>query len=304
MGLFDWFKKHHEKPEEEKKEKSSEVEEDIMPAPNENKYDHEIGIALSGGSARGFAHIGVLKALDENGMSPDIISGTSMGALVGVLYAAGHSPDHILQLVKKDKIYNMVSFRFGQNGFFELNAVRRILKEEIPQDDFSALTKPFYLSVANISDGQNEVKGESGPLYDYVIASCSVPVILVPQVIDGKTYIDGGLFDNLPAAAIKNKCQTLIGVHVNYNGPMEKLDGMRDIAQRTFSLGIEQNVVESRKMCDFMIEPEEMKKFTFLDFDKVDELFEVGYNAALKLIKEELAPVLRKDKIEEEEAGI
>jgi len=300
MGILEWFGKKNTEGEISLKHSPKEAE---SPNPKQNAFDHDIGIALSGGSARGYAHIGVLKALDEQGMSPDIISGTSMGALVGVLYAAGYSPDHILELVKKDKIYNMVSLRFGQSGLFELDAVRRILHHEIKEDDFSVLKKPFYLSVANISEGKNEVKGEEGPLFDYVLASCSVPVIILPQVIDGKTYIDGGLFDNLPAASIKDKCQTLIGVHVNYNGPMEKLDGIREIAQRTFSLGIEQNVIESRNMCDFMIEPEEIKDFTFLDFDRVDELVQVGYEATRKLIEEELAPVLKKESIEKEETG-
>lgn len=300
MKWFKWFGISEEKSHKNGKKKSRSAQQTV---PAKNKYNHNIGIALSGGSARGFAHIGVLKALDEHGMSPDIISGTSMGALIGVLYAAGIAPDQIKELVKKDRIFNMVSLRFGQKGFFELDAVKRILKDIIPQDDFSALKKPFYLSVANISDGKNEIKGEKGPLFDYVLASCSVPVIILPQEIDGKIYIDGGLFDNLPAASIKEKCQTLIGVHVNYNGPMEKIEGMRDVAQRTFSLGIEQNVVESRKICDFMIEPEEMKTFTFLDFDRVDELVDVGYKATLKLIKEEMGPVLKKDKIEDEEAA-
>lgn len=278
------------------------VDKDSLPV--KELFDHEIGIALSGGSARGYAHIGVLKALDEYGMSPDIVSGTSMGALIGALYSAGLDTDYILKLVKKDKVYNMVSLRFGHNGLFELNAVRRILKNEIPTDDFTALQKPFYLSVTNLNQGTNEVKGGKGPLFDYVLASCSVPVIIMPQVIHETIYVDGGLFDNLPAASIKDKCQTLIGVHVNYNGPMEKLNGLSDIAQRTFSLGIEQNVVESRKMCDFMIEPEEMKNFTFLDFDRVDEIVEIGYKATVKLIHEELAPVLRTERIENEEAGV
>ncbi len=292
MRMFDWFKNKFMSSDKTKR-RFAEVESSFNPPDSENRLDNAIGIALSGGSARGFAHIGVLRALDEHNMSPDIISGTSMGALVGVLYAAGHSPDHILKLIKKDKAYNMVSLRLGQKGFFELNAVKRILKAEIPEDDFSALQKPFYLSVANISDGKNEVKGERGPLFDYVLASCSVPVIIIPQVIEGKTYIDGGLFDNLPAASIRDKCQTLIGVHVNYTGPREQINGMNDIAQRTFSLGVEQNVSKSRDMCDFMIEPEDMKNYSLLDFDSVDEIVDIGYDAAIKLIKDELGPVLK-----------
>jgi NTE family protein len=292
MGFFNRFNKKNTKS----------LFED--PEAKSNTFNHDIGIALSGGSARGIAHIGVLKALEENGMSPDIISGTSMGALIGVLYAAGHSPNHILELVKKDKIYNMVSLRIGQNGFFELNAVKHILEAEIPKNDFTALKKPFYLSVANISDGKNEVKGEQGPLFEFVLASCSVPVIILPQIIDGKTYIDGGLFDNLPAASIKDKCQTLIGVNVNFNGPMKKIEGIREVAQRIFSLGIEQNVIESRKLCDFIIEPKEIRHFTTLDFDKAEELVEMGYNATVELIKQEFSPVLKRAAIEKEETEV
>lgn len=301
MGLLDWLGKRSGTNDKEiaKEQTSSGQLIDYQ----KKEYDHNIGIALSGGSARGYAHIGVLKAFDEHGMSPDIISGTSMGALVGVLYAAGHSPDHILELVKKDKIYNMVSLRLGQKGFFELDAVKKILKNEIKEDDFSALKKPFYLSVANITDAKNEVKGEKGPLFNYVLASCSIPVVFMPQEMGGKVYVDGGLFDNLPAASIKDKCQTLIGVHVNYNGPMEDVGGIREIAQRTFSLAIELNVVKSRELCDFMIEPDEMKTISIFDFDKIDEIVEIGYNAALRLINDELGPVLKKDKIEEEEAN-
>lgn len=250
---------------------------------------YSLGLTLSGGSARGFAHIGVLKALDEYGLSPHLISGASMGALIGVLYAAGHSPDHILKLVKKDKIFNMVSIKFWKNGLFHLDAVKSILANEIAEDSFSALKIPFFLSVANISDGKNEVKGE-GPLFDFVVASCSVPVIIVPQKINDKTYVDGGLFDNLPAASIRDKCKTLIGVHVNYKGFEEKLEGLRDVAQRTFSLSVEQNTIASREMCDFMIEPHEMKNYSLWDFDKVDELVEIGYNAAEKIIKEQILP--------------
>ncbi len=170
-----------------------------------------------------------------------------------------------------------------------MDAVKRILANEISEDNFSALKIPLFLSVANITDGKNEVK-EEGSLFDFVLASCSVPVIIVPQRINGKTYVDGGLFDNLPAASIRDKCKTLIGVHVNYEGGVEKLESLRDVAQRTFNLSIEQNTTASRKLCDFMIEPHEMQNYSLWDFDKVDELVEIGYNAAEKIIKEQILP--------------
>ncbi len=252
-----------------------------------------IGIALSGGSARGLAHIGVLKALEEYDLAPRIISGTSMGALIGVLYAAGHSPSHILDLVKKERIYNLVAVKLGKNGLLKLDPITRILKEEISADNFSALKTPFYLSVANISEGKNEVKGE-GPLFKYVLASISIPVLFMPQKIDGKTYIDGGLYDNLPARSIRDKCQTLIGVTVNFSESVYEFNGLRDIFQRIFNLSIESNVATSRPLCDFLIEPREIQNYTLWDFDKVDELVELGYQTAVKVITQDILPSLNK----------
>ena len=257
------------------------------------KASYTLGIALSGGSARGLAHIGVLKALEEYNLAPQVISGTSMGALIGVLYAAGHSPAHILNLVKKEHLYNLVSLKLGKNGLLKLNPITRILKEEISADNFSALKIPFYLSVANISEGKNEVK-EEGPLFEYVLASISIPVLFMPQQINGKTYIDGGLYDNLPAQSIRGKCQTLIGVTVNFHESVYEFKGLRDIFQRIFNLAIEQNVAASRPLCDFLIEPRETQNYSLWDFDKVDELVELGYETAVKAIKEDILPSLKK----------
>ncbi|MDG5800238.1 patatin-like phospholipase family protein [Marinilabiliaceae bacterium ANBcel2] len=251
-----------------------------------------VGIALSGGSARGFAHIGVLKALSENGIEPEIISGTSMGSLVGVLYAAGYQPKQIQQLVNKDPIIKMVSPAWGKNGLFKMTELRKLLEKHIKKDDFSALQKPFYLVVSNINKGKKEIISE-GPLFDYVLASCAVPVVFTPQKINGTTYIDGGLYENLPASAIKKKCKKLIGVHVNYLGETKEFNGIKDIAERTFSLGIGENVKPSMKECDYLIDPPEMANFSFWDFDEADKIIEVGYNETIKMIESGKLPLKR-----------
>jgi NTE family protein len=274
--------------------KGKEIQKKVPRKATLSKAPFNIGIALSGGSAHGLAHIGVLKALEKYDLAPQIISGTSMGALIGVLYAAGHSPDHILDLVKNERIYNLITFKLGKNGLLKLDAIMRILKEEISADSFSVLEKPFFLSVANISEGKNEVISE-GSLFEYVMASISIPIIFMPQKIDGKTYVDGGLYDNLPARSIRDKCQTLIGVNVNFHEAVYEFNGIREIFQRIFNLGIEQNVATSRPLCDFLIEPNDIKNYSLWDFDKVDELVELGFTTAEKVIKESILPSLKKD---------
>ncbi len=243
-----------------------------------------IGIALSGGGAKGFAHIGVLKALNEHGIDPDILSGTSMGSLVGVLYAAGKTPDEIQELVKTSPVIRMVRLAWGKNGVFQMSPIRKILENEVGEDNFNSLKKPFYLSVSNINEGKAEVFHQ-GKLFDRVLASCSVPVLFTPQIINDVTYVDGGLFDNLPSKSIRHKCKTLIGVHVNYSGTISSFKGMKEVAERTFMLAIDQNVRTSMKDCDIIIDPPKMQEFTFWDFDKVDEIVEVGYAFTKKMIE-------------------
>ncbi|GAO31206.1 patatin-like phospholipase family protein [Geofilum rubicundum] len=266
MGIFDWFNKADEAPQK------------------------GLGIALSGGSARGFAHIGVLKAFEEHGIEPEIIAGTSMGALVGVLYAAGLKADEIKEIVNKEPIIKMVRPAWGKMGLFKVTELRKILEKHIEKDDFSVLKKPFCLVVSNINKGEKEVIRE-GALFDYVLASCAVPVIFAPQIINNTTYIDGGLYDNLPASAVRDYCQTLVGVHVNYLGYLESFNSMTEIAERSFSLNIKENVKPSMKLCDHLIDPPKMAQFSLWDFDKADEIIETGYDYTIQLIESGELPI-------------
>jgi NTE family protein len=116
------------------------------------------------------------------------------------------------------------------------------------------------------------------------MASASIPVVFEPQIIDGQTYVDGGLLNNLPAVAIREKCQVLIGVHVNHNGPEEEVKGLKAIAERAFRLGIAQNVEDSKRICDFVIEPPEARNYSTFAFNKVEEIYQVGYDTTVKQI--------------------
>ena len=246
---------------------------------------YKIGLSLSGGGARGIAHIGALAAFEEHGIRPAIISGTSMGALVGVFYAAGYPPAQILQLVKETSMLKVFKWQIPSSGLFHLDIIRKILAEKIKVDDFSSLKIPFCCAVSNLNSGQVEIKSE-GPLFDWVVASASIPVIFEPQQIGGQTYVDGGLFDNLPAAAIRDKAKMLIGIHVNHNGYQEQVKGFKEVAERTLQLSVAQNVKESISLCDMVITPPTIGQFHTFDFRSADQIFQVGYDETeRKLIK-------------------
>jgi len=243
----------------------------------------KFGIALSGGGARGIAHIGVLDALEKYGIKPQIISGTSMGAIVGVFYAAGYSPQTILEIVASRKFHKLINWHMPFSGLVDMDKVLEIMTEMIQPDDFSALKMPFYCAVTNLNSGMMEVKSE-GKLFQWVLASASIPVVFEPQIIDGETYVDGGLLNNLPAEAIRDQCQTLIGVHVNHNGPEKDMKGLMTIAERCFRLGIAQNVEHSKEICDFMIEPPATREFSTFNFNKAEEIYQVGFEETEKRI--------------------
>lgn len=243
----------------------------------------KFGIALSGGGARGIAHIGVLDALQEFGIKPRVVSGTSMGAIVGVFYAAGYSPGEMLNIILERKFHKMINWHMPFSGLIDMGQVQKVMTEMIGEDDFSSLKMPFYCAVTNLNSGLEEIKSE-GKLFQWVMASASIPVVFEPQVIEGQTYVDGGLLNNLPSEAIREKCQVLIGVHVNHNGPEEEVKGLKTIAERAFRLGIAQNVEDSKKICDFVIEPPEAREFNTFNFNKAEEIYQVGYDATIRQV--------------------
>ena len=121
-----------------------------------------IGIALSGGGARGIAHLGVLKALNEAGINADIISGTSAGALVGALYSAGNSPDECLEIIKKTNALGVVWPSFSWKGLLSIDKLAAILQDHLPTT-FAELENPLIVTATEINQGKS-VYFEEGEL--------------------------------------------------------------------------------------------------------------------------------------------
>src|ERR1700754_1937451 len=157
----------------------------------------KIGLALSGGGARGIAHIGVIKALEELNIKPDVISGTSAGSIVGVLYASGMRPNEIFDVVSHLSIFKSVKIAWAWSGLLKMEGLQALLTKHIPDNTFESLKIPLTVAATEIRLGEIRYfsSGELGPA---VIASCSIPGIFDPVHFDGHLYVDGGLLDNLP----------------------------------------------------------------------------------------------------------
>lgn len=247
-------------------------------------HTYNIGLALSGGGAKGFAHAGVLQALEEHHIFPDIIAGTSAGAIVGSLYADGCSPIEIIELFNNTTFRTFTTPARSRLGLFKINQLHRALEKKLRAKTFEELRIPLIVNATDMQHGKN-VFFNSGSLIDKIIASCSVPIVFEPTQIDGTYYSDGGLICNFPVEAIRGSCQYLIGVNV---GPVdveadEKLN-LFDIIQRTIYFIRKSSVLNVLKECDLLIEPVSIDKYGMFDAEKNVEIFELGYRAAKSVL--------------------
>ncbi|MGM0502587.1 MAG: patatin-like phospholipase family protein [Bacillota bacterium] len=235
-----------------------------------------IGIALGGGGARGFVHLGVLAALAEQGITPDVISGVSAGSIVGVFIAAGMKPKEVMKLMKKNKFTDYAKVNIPTKGLLNLDNLKQNLEQHLTAKKFSDLELPFYVAISNLHSGEVEYKNK-GELIPVIQASSSIPVLFAPVEIEGQLYVDGGLLDNMAIAPLKEKCDKLIVVNIMPIKEKEEIDNLIDIAIRTFELSVIGDKIDVKNECDLYIQPEGVEEYNFLESEHVDELFALGY---------------------------
>lgn len=254
---------------------------------------HQIGITLSGGGARGLAHIGVLKALEEHHIFPEIVSGVSAGSIIGALYAGGVSPEKLLKIAKSSSMVAAFRPRLPFGGLTDLQYLREILAENIGVDDFSGLKKPLHVAVSNLNTGELEIL-TAGALYDAVCASSSIPLVFKPVEINGSRYVDGGLINNFPSEVLRDKCKFLIGVNVMpiIQLKNDEVDSLVEIGTRSFELSIHSNTQPELKHCDWIIEPEGLNEYHLFKFSEAEAIADLGYQTALKMIPDILKAIL------------
>ena len=253
----------------------------------------KIGYVLSGGGARGFAHLGIIKYLEELSIYPSAISGTSSGSIVGALYAAGKKPEEILETMKNASFFGWNAVAWRQKGMFTMDLLRKLLKEIIAEDDFKALKIPFFATATDLNKG-TEVTFSEGVLSDAIIASCSVPVVFNSVSKEDRILVDGGLMNNFPVEPLINICDIIIGSYVNKieegiskNSSLE----MASYLDRCFHLAISKSVYEKTSYCDVFIESP-LYAYTMFNVNAAVEIFEIGYNTA-KESKDKLEKLLQ-----------
>ncbi len=258
-----------------------------MKLPDKQKKPYRIGVAFSGGGARGFAHIGAIHAIQDLGLTPDIVAGVSAGAVVAVFYAAGlldRHDDKLLKLFSGGKFTDFAKPRIPHDGFFSLDKFRHQLEILIPYQNIEDLPLKTIVCASDIDSG-TKMAFDRGHLSERVVASCSIPIVFEPVDIDGRRYVDGGVLRNLPAYAIRHLCDFLIGINCSPMGDTPPAKGIVEIAKRTYRLMSKNNVTPDLEMCDVVVNLTETANHQTFDLHDLELLVESGYLTTVKQLK-------------------
>lgn len=272
----------------------------------------KLGYAFSGGGARGFAHIGVLKVLEEEGLKPDYIAGSSIGAIIGGFYAMGYNAQEIenicvaldWQYLTQD-LHNRKDLYIGQkrwapygNAVFELSdtwvprlpssvyvgnrinlELFKLFAASSQVSSFDELPIPFACNATNLYTGEAETF-RSGSLMQALRASMSIPSLVRPFEIDSNVYIDGGVSQNLPGNLLHELgADKIIGLKVNSSlRSTENLNNLIEVLDQTINIGITKTLNEHLDCIDLLIEPD-LSSYTASDYDHIREIIAIGERA-------------------------
>lgn len=241
----------------------------------------KVGLTLSGGGARGIAHLGVIKGLTEKGVTISAISGTSAGAIIGSLFCYGYSPDEILQIIIKTSFLKSMRPALTKTGLLKIEKLKSLFLKYLPEDDFSALKIPMTVAATEIKKGQTDFFSE-GELIMPILASCCVPVIFQPLSYGNGLYVDGGILDNLPVEPIRKQTDFLIGVHTNPIDNDFDVKNVKVLIERSLLMAINGNTQQRKSQCNLIIEPPKLKKIAGSEMGRAKELFEIGYEYTIE----------------------
>lgn len=243
--------------------------------------DKKLGVVLSGGGVKALAHVGLLKALHENGVKPDAISGTSGGALVAALYAAGHDFETMISFFKETPVFKFSLFALNKPGIMDSAKYIYFFKQFFPDDSFAKLHIPLTVTATNITTGRLEYFN-SGELVKPLIASSALPPYFSPIEINGDQYSDGGILNNFPITPVQKDCDNILGSFVNPIKRIEKseVNTTLKLLQRIYHVGMDANYYNRFKSCNYVFIPEGIEKIGILDTRMLDKAFQIGYENA------------------------
>ncbi len=245
-----------------------------------------IGLVLSGGGVRGMAHIGMLKAFKAYGISADIVSGTSIGALVGALYANGNTTDEMLAFFKETPLFRYNFFTIIKPGLIDTERYYSIFKAYFPEDTFEALERKLYVTATNLQKGEAESFSEEA-LIKPLLASTALPPIFSPVALPKGLYADGGIMNNFPLEPVRTKADYIIGSNVSIikEEPKGAIRTSLQLTNRITGLMIYASSKEKLQSCDLIFQPQAVETIGMLDKKGIEKACTIGYDHAMEVLK-------------------
>ena len=243
-------------------------------------FNTTIGLALGGGAAKGVAHIGVLKALEDANIEVDYIAGTSVGAMIAALYAFRVDVETIGSLARRLTMSKVTSFKLNKTGFFSTESLRELMLEYVGDVAIEDAEIPLSIVATDINSGE-EIILTSGSVVDAVCASAAIPGIYIPVEINGRTLVDGGLVQNVPIEALQTAgAGVTIASHLNSVSHYQEISHVLDVMRNAFEIAVSQHTQDQLKEADLLISMD-LSDFSLRDnTERYDELFNIGHQAA------------------------
>ena len=243
-------------------------------------FNTTIGLALGGGAAKGVAHIGVLKALEDADIEVDYIAGTSVGAMIAALYAFRVDVETIGSLARRLTMSKVTSFKLNKTGFFSTESLRELMLEYVGDVAIEDAAIPLSIVATDINSGE-EIILTSGSVVDAVCASAAIPGIYIPVEINGRTLVDGGLVQNVPIEALQTAgAGVTIASHLNSVSHYQEISHVLDVMRNAFEIAVSQHTQDQLKEADLLISMD-LSDFSLRDnTERYDELFNIGHQAA------------------------
>ena len=245
----------------------------------------KIGIALSGGGVRGISHLGVLKALNESGIFPTKVSGSSAGAIAGAMYCQGYQPEEILKIIVETNFFRFMRPAISLKGILKMESVGALFKIYLPHNDFAQLKTPLVVAATNILKGKVEYYDE-GELIKPLMASSCVPGMFEPIMIGNKYLVDGGVLNNMPVEPLDGICDVVMGANCNQLPEDSNISNIKNLIERAVIMSMNYNVYSRKSKCDYFFEAPGLGKYGVFDIKKAPQLFKDGYDHAMKIIEE------------------
>lgn len=245
----------------------------------------KIGLALSGGGVRGVSHLGVMQALTDHGIEFSHISGTSAGAIAASFFAAGYTPKEILQIIKETKLLKLLRPSIGSAGLISILRARFLFERYIPHNSFQKLNTHVTISSVDLGEGKL-VYFTDGELDLAILASCCLPGIFKPIIINDHMYIDGGILNNFPVEPLVGNCDLIIGSSCNHLPVVTEIKSFGSLVDRAAMIAINSSLNMHKILCDIVIEPHGLGGYGIFETDAADEIYKIGYEEGLKAIDE------------------